>query len=53
MEVDSENASVKCDIWKCDHCDETFTREYSLKRHVAARHSDMAYECEVCKKVFG
>jgi uncharacterized Zn-finger protein len=51
---DSDSALKKKKKLNCDFCDETFTREYSLKRHCKVAHSEsaMAFECEVCKKVF-
>ena len=33
---------------KCPHCDEKFTKSYSLSRHVAVKHSERRFDCDQC-----
>ena len=43
--------------FKCDHCEEKFNRNETLKRHVETIHGDDVYEseeykCKFCMKTF-
>ncbi|XP_076766390.1 uncharacterized protein LOC143433130 [Xylocopa sonorina] len=38
-------------IFTCDHCPKTFSKKYSLRRHMATHNSALNFECVVCHQL--
>ena len=39
-------------IFKCDTCEETFTKKYSLQRHIQTMHDHHKFTCDICYTQF-
>ena len=46
-----ENKKEECDIWKCKHCNDEFTANIDMMRHLKAMHRRHS-ECKQCHKKF-
>ena len=64
MEVNNETSGEQKSLppYSCDQCDKSYQYEFSLKRHIKAKHTDktephlnqriFVIECNLCKEVF-
>ena len=42
-----------CTSCPCHHCEEVFTSESNLKRHIESIHTrNLSFECHICGKVY-
>ena len=52
---DKKSTDTKISMHTCENCNEIFTSDKKLKRHVLDMHgeSSKSYKCELCDKLFG